>query len=167
MDIDNNGWADVFVPRYKTPGYSRLFLNNAGRFTDITDQTPFARIEDQNQEMRTFTVVWADYDNDGVLDLFASGFASSSKLLFHNNGDGSFTKVGENLFLETQASGPPIIGDPALDGFGALQQGALEASNVNAVEELVGLIETQRAYEMNTRAVDTTDQMLQFLTNNL
>jgi flagellar basal-body rod protein FlgG len=75
--------------------------------------------------------------------------------------------VGENLFLETQSSGPPIIGDPAINGFGALQQGSLEASNVNAVEELVNMIETQRAYEMNTRAVDTTDQMLQFVTNNL
>ncbi len=75
--------------------------------------------------------------------------------------------IGENLFLESQSSGPPNIDDPANNGFGVLRQGMLETSNVNAVEELVSMIEAQRAYEMNTRAISTADQMLQFMTTNL
>ena len=74
---------------------------------------------------------------------------------------------GENLYGETQASGPPQPGTPGLNGLGTLMQGALETSNVNVVEELVSMIETQRAYEMNSRAIETADQMLQHLTNSL
>ena len=74
---------------------------------------------------------------------------------------------GENLYGETQASGPPEPGTPGLNGLGTLMQGALETSNVNVVEELVSMIETQRAYEMNSRAIETADQMLQHLTNSL
>ncbi len=74
---------------------------------------------------------------------------------------------GENLFLETAASGSPQVGSPGLNGLGSIAQGALEGSNVNVVEELVNMIETQRAYEMNSKAISTNDQMLQYLTNNL
>jgi len=74
---------------------------------------------------------------------------------------------GENLYTETAASGSPQTGTPGLNGIGALVQGSLEASNVNVVEEMVSMIETQRAYEMNSKAISTTDQMLQFITNNL
>ncbi|MFK8053605.1 MAG: flagellar basal-body rod protein FlgG [Woeseiaceae bacterium] len=74
---------------------------------------------------------------------------------------------GENLYLETVASGAAQPGTPGLNGLGRLQQGALEGSNVNVVEELVNMIETQRAYEMNSKAISTNDQMMQFLTNNL
>ena len=74
---------------------------------------------------------------------------------------------GENLFLETIASGPPQAGTPGQNGLGSTVQGALETSNVNVVEELVNMIETQRAYEMNSKAIATSDQMLQFINNNL
>jgi flagellar basal-body rod protein FlgG len=74
---------------------------------------------------------------------------------------------GENLYLETVSSGPPQAGTPGLNGLGKLAQGSLETSNVNVVEELVSMIETQRAYEMNSRAIETSDQMLQHLTNNV
>ena len=74
---------------------------------------------------------------------------------------------GENLYTETAASGSPQTGTPGLNGLGSLVQGSLEASNVNVVEEMVNMIETQRAYEMNSKAISTTDQMLQFLTQNL
>ena len=74
---------------------------------------------------------------------------------------------GENLLLESAASGPPQAGTPGLNGLGSLQQGALEASNVNVVEELVAMIETQRAYEMNSKAIATTDKMLETLTTRL
>lgn len=75
--------------------------------------------------------------------------------------------IGENLFLETTASGAPIIANPGDNNTGTLIQGALEGSNVNVVEELVNMIETQRAYEMNSKAISTMDQMLQFVNNQL
>ncbi|MFG1497974.1 flagellar basal-body rod protein FlgG [Saccharospirillum sp. HFRX-1] len=75
--------------------------------------------------------------------------------------------AGKNLFLETAASGPPQVGVPSLDGFGAIVQGALETSNVTIVEEMVDMISTQRSYEMNSKVVSTADQMLGFITSNL
>lgn len=75
--------------------------------------------------------------------------------------------VGENLYVETAASGAAQGGTPGLNGFGAVVQGVLEGSNVNVVAELVNMIETQRAYEMNSKAISTNDQMMQYLNNNL
>jgi flagellar basal-body rod protein FlgG len=75
--------------------------------------------------------------------------------------------MGQNLLKETPASGAPQVGNPGADGIGILMQGALEASNVNVVEEMVSMIETQRAYEINSKAISTVDGMLQYLNNNL
>ncbi|HEY0913907.1 MAG TPA: flagellar basal-body rod protein FlgG [Solimonas sp.] len=74
---------------------------------------------------------------------------------------------GENLYTETAASGSPQSGAPGLNGLGNIQQGSLESSNVNVVEELVNMIETQRAYEMNSKAISTADQMLQYVNTTL
>ena len=73
----------------------------------------------------------------------------------------------EPLRSRPVSSGPPQPGTPGLNGLGTVAQGALETSNVNVVEELVSMIETQRAYEMNSRAIESSDQMLQHLTNRL
>ena len=70
---------------------------------------------------------------------------------------------GQNLFSETAASGTPNSGTPGQSGLGQLQQGFVETSNVNVVEELIGMIQTQRAYELNSKAIQTSDQMLQRL----
>ncbi len=67
---------------------------------------------------------------------------------------------GENLYIETAASGQPTQGTPGTNGLGTVVQGYLETSNVNVVQELVSMIQTQRAYEMNSKAVQTSDQML-------
>ena len=75
--------------------------------------------------------------------------------------------MGENLYVETAASGPATSGTPGLSGLGTLVQGALEGSNVNVVAELVNMIETQRAYEMNSKAISTNDQMMQYINQNL
>src|SRR5688572_3079399 len=74
---------------------------------------------------------------------------------------------GENMLVESAASGTPQTGTPGVNGLGLLVQGSLESSNVNVVEELVNMIETQRAYEMNSKAISTTDQMLEYVTNQL
>lgn len=70
---------------------------------------------------------------------------------------------GQNLYIETIASGQPNSGTPGLNGMGSLMQGYVETSNVNVVQELVTMIQTQRAYEMNSKAIQTSDQMLQKL----
>lgn len=75
--------------------------------------------------------------------------------------------VGENLYKESAASGSPQAGAPGANGLGTLISGSVESSNVNVVEELVNMIETQRAYEMNSKAIATTDQMLQYANQNL
>lgn len=72
---------------------------------------------------------------------------------------------GFNLFHETDASGTPAVGDPGVDDRGSLQQGFLELSNVSVVEEMVSLITAQRAYEVNSRTVQTADEMLQIAVN--
>ena len=68
--------------------------------------------------------------------------------------------VGQNMYKESAASGPPQQGQPGTNGLGVIRQGFLETSNVNVVEELVTMIQTQRAYEMNSKAIQTSDQML-------
>lgn len=75
--------------------------------------------------------------------------------------------IGENLYVETASSGAPQTGNPGLNGIGTVTQGALESSNVNVVSEMVDMIEAQRAYEINSKAVSTADQMLQYTNNNL
>ncbi len=72
--------------------------------------------------------------------------------------------VGENLYLETNSSGVPVENAPGINGAGLLYQGYVETSNVNVAEELVNMIQVQRAYEINSKAVSTSDQMLQKLT---
>jgi flagellar basal-body rod protein FlgG len=70
---------------------------------------------------------------------------------------------GQNIFAESAASGQPNAGAPGSNGLGSLAQGFVETSNVNVVQELVSMIQTQRAYEMNSKAIQTSDQMLQKL----
>jgi flagellar basal-body rod protein FlgG len=72
---------------------------------------------------------------------------------------------GRNLFIPTQASGDATTGTPGQDGFGTLLQGFVEGSNVNVVEEMIGLITSQRAYEINSRAIRTADDMMQTANN--
>jgi flagellar basal-body rod protein FlgG len=75
--------------------------------------------------------------------------------------------TGNNLLIESASSGASQVGTPNTNGLGSLTQGSLETSNVNTVTELVNMIQCQRAYEMNSKAISTTDQMLQYLTTNL
>jgi flagellar basal-body rod protein FlgG len=108
---------------------------------------------------------------DGVVSVKIAGQATPSQVGTLEVADFinpvGLQPVGENLFIETAASGTPQPGTPGLNGLGALNQGALEGSNVNVVSELVNMIETQRAYEMNSKAISTNDQMMQYINNNL
>lgn len=79
--------------------------------------------------------------------------------------DAGLLAVGDNLFLETPASGAPQTAVPQTAGYGSIQQGFLETSNVNVVEEITNLITAQRAYEMNSKVIETSDQMMATVTN--
>jgi flagellar basal-body rod protein FlgG len=74
--------------------------------------------------------------------------------------------TGKNLYLPTEASGDPVEGDPGEDGYGTIAQGYLEMSNVDVVTEMVSMIVAQRAYEINSKAIQTSDEMLG-IANNL
>ena len=75
--------------------------------------------------------------------------------------------IGQNMFIETAASGAPVVGVAGEEGRGVIKQGMLEGSNVNAVEELVDMITTQRAYEMNSKVISTADEMLSYVSQQL
>ena len=108
---------------------------------------------------------------DGVVSVRVAGQASPQQVgqlqLTDFVNMAGLQPLGENLLAETVASGPAQTGTPGANGLGVTTQGFYEASNVNVVEELVNMIETQRAYEMNSKAIQTTDQMLEYVTNNL
>ncbi len=109
--------------------------------------------------------------SDGTVTATLSGDAKASELgkietaRFVN--PAGLSSVGGNLLAQTEASGEPQTGTPGTEGRGTVKQGALEASNVSVVEELVDMIETQRAYEVNSKMISATDQMLQYLNQNV
>jgi flagellar basal-body rod protein FlgG len=108
---------------------------------------------------------------DGVVSVLVQGSASPQQIgqlqLADFVNPQGLQAYGQNLFLETAASGTPALANPGEGGTGQLRQGMLEGSNVNAVEELVNMITTQRAYEMNSKVISTADQMLSYVTQNL
>jgi flagellar basal-body rod protein FlgG len=79
---------------------------------------------------------------------------------------GGLNALGKNLFQQTASSGDPVTGNPGTNGLGTISQGFIELSNVNVVEEMVNMIASQRAYEINSKAIQASDQMLQ-VANNL
>ncbi len=101
---------------------------------------------------------------DGTVSVINAGTTAPAQVgqlqLVKFQNPAGLSSQGRNLFLETNASGTPITGTPGLQGFGTLAQGFIENSNVQVVDELVGLIESQRAYEINSRTVQTADEML-------
>ena len=102
--------------------------------------------------------------NDGTVSVVLPGASAPSTVgqlqLANFINPAGLEPKGGNLFTETAASGAPQAGTPGLNGLGMVTQGFVETSNVNVVEELVQMIQTQRAYELNSKAIQTSDQML-------
>jgi flagellar basal-body rod protein FlgG len=109
--------------------------------------------------------------NDGTVSVQQQGTTAATTVGNITTNDfinsAGLQPIGENLYLETTSSGTATNGTPGTNGLGTLRQGSLESSNVNVVEELVSMIEAQRAYEMNAKSIETVDQMLQFVTQTL
>lgn len=167
VGIDGKGFLQVQMPD-GTQAYTRdgeLQIDNQGQLVTASGYaiTPTVTIP---QDALTVTVA-----SDGVVSITQPGSAANSQVGTIQLADfinpAGLQPMGSNMFLETSASGAPQTGNPGLNGLGTLLQGFVEGSNVNVVEELVSMIETQRAYEMNSRSISTSDQMLQYVSNNL
>ncbi len=109
--------------------------------------------------------------SDGTVSALVAGNNAPTQIgsitLAHFINPTGLEPIGDNLYRETAASGAVQIDTPGQNGTGTLIQGSLESSNVNVVEELVNMIETQRAYEMNSKAISTTDDMLAYVSQQL
>ncbi|RME35344.1 MAG: flagellar basal-body rod protein FlgG [Gammaproteobacteria bacterium] len=167
VSIQGRGFFQILLPD-GTTAYTRdgsFTLNDQGQIVNASgyELQPGITIPDQ-----TISIT---IGSDGTVSALVSGNNAPTQVgnveLADFINPAGLQPMGENLFLETAASGAPTTGTPGLDGLGTVIQGALESSNVNVVEELVNMIETQRAYEMNSKAISTTDQMLQFVTQTL
>jgi len=116
-------------------------------------------------------VLTTSISSDGIVSITTQGNATPTQIGTLQLADfinaAGLQPIGENMYTESVSSGTPIIGTPGLNGVGTILQGELETSNVNVVKEMVDMIETQRAYELNSKAISTADQMLQYLNNNI
>ena len=108
---------------------------------------------------------------DGIISVLVAGGVGAEAVgqlqIADFTNRGGLQPVGESFYVETDTSGAPIIGNPQDAGLGRVIQGALEASNVNVVTELVAMIETQRAYEVSSKSITSVDEMLRYISQNL
>ena len=167
MAVNGRGFFQVLTPD-GTVAYTRdgsFHLNSDGQIVTSNGNALEPAIV-VPAETQTFTV-----GNDGTVSVTVAG--NSQPQIIGNIQTADFINPaglqanGNNLFLETAASGAPQVGTPGLNGLGTVQQNTLENSNVSVVEEMVNMITTQRAYEMNSKVISTADQMLSFVTQNL
>ena len=165
--IQGRGFLQVLMPDGST-AYTRdgsLSMNSQGQLVTSSgyEIDPGVTIP---SETLTVTI-----GTDGTVSALTAGSSAPSQIGTLQLADfinpQGLQPVGQNLFKESVASGNPQTGNPGLNGLGTLIQGAVESSNVNVVEELVDMIETQRAYEMNSKAIQTVDEMLQYVSQTL
>lgn len=165
--IQGRGFLQVLMPDGST-AYTRdggLSMNSQGQLVTSSGYSVEPAISIPAQ---TLSVTIAP---DGTVSALTAGNSAPTQIgnlqLADFINPQGLQPVGQNLFKETVSSGNPQTGNPGLNGLGTLAQGSTESSNVNPVEELVNMIETQRSYEMNSKAIQTVDQMLQFVTQQL
>ena len=163
LAVNGSGFLQVSMPD-GTVGYTRdgsLQLDAQGRMVTSSGYPLTAGITIP-AEAQSITV-----SADGVVTAKMPGQAAPQQVgnieLANFINPAGLEPRGQNLFSESLASGNPITGAPGTAGMGNLMQGFVETSNVNVVQELVTMIQTQRAYEMNSKAITTSDQMLQRL----
>lgn len=162
LAIQGNGFFQVQLPD-GTLAYTR-----DGAFQVNSDGTVVTASGDVLQPQITVPVdaVAVDIAKDGTVTITQPNNATTTQgpiqLTSFINAAG-LQSIGDNLYLETVSSGTPNTSNPGVNGLGTLQQGFVETSNVNVVEELINMITAQRAYEINSKSVEASDQMLQRL----
>ena len=168
MAINGRGFFQVLLPD-GTVSYTRdgsFHLNADGYLVTANGYSLEPAIGPLQQDTQSFTV-----GEDGTVSVTTLG--NPAPQIIGNLQTADFVNpaglqaMGSNLFLETAASGAPQVSTPGLNGLGTVLQNTLENSNVSVVEELVNMITTQRAYEMNSKVISTADQMLSFVTQQL
>jgi flagellar basal-body rod protein FlgG len=167
MAINGRGFFQITMPD-GTIGYTRdgtFHINNEGVVVNVNGYPlePQITIPEQTNKLTV--------SKYGIVQATLIGDPTPQELRQIETVDfinpAGLQAVGGNVFYETAASGAPQVGVPNEEGFGTVEQGALENSNVEVVEELVKMITVQRSYEMNSKVVSAADQMLQFLTQNV
>ena len=165
--INGRGFFQVLLPD-GTMGYTRdgdFEVNAQGELVTSSGYTvqPGITIPPNTQSITI--------GKDGIVSAQLAGQSSPTQIgsiqLVDFINPAGLQPRGENMVVESGASGTAQPGTPGLNGLGFTEQGSLEGSNVNVVEELVNMIETQRAYEINSKAISTTDQMLEYVTQQL
>ena len=167
VGIDGSGFFQVLLPDGRI-GYTRdgtFSMNQEGTMTTASGyvlQPEIAIPQGASQ---------ISISNDGIVSVIMPGETAPQEVgqltLANFANPRGLEPIGENFLTETLASGGPIVSTPQADGAGKLVQGALETSNVNVVQELVDMIETQRAYEINSKSISASDEMLRFLSNKI
>ncbi len=162
--INGNGFFQIQMPD-GTTAYTRdgAFQKDSTGQIVTSSGYPLSPAITIPQDALSITI-----SRDGIVSVLQPGSVTPAQVgtiqlaSFVNNG--GLQSMGENLFGETASSGAPTPNTPGTNGVGLLNQGNVETSNVNVAEELVSMIQTQRAYELNSKAVTTSDQMLARLT---
>ena len=157
--IQGDGFFQVTMPD-GTLAYTRdgsLKTNSQGQIV-TSDGLPVAN---GFQPIPAGTTTVSISSSGQVTTTGANGTQNSQVTLVRFANPAGLQSIGGNLFTETPASGPPETGNPGASGFGTLQQGYLESSNVSVVTEMVNMITAQRAYEINSKAVQAADEMMQ------
>ena len=142
-------------PNLNTLGMREPHIYGHDTLADIV-----SRVTQRAGELGVEVEAFQSNHEGAIIDYLQSNTGKADGLIIN---PGGLEPKGQNLYAETQASGTPNAGTPGQNGVGTLQQGFVETSNVNVVEELVSMIQTQRAYELNSKAIQTSDQMLQRL----
>ncbi|UCV15955.1 flagellar basal-body rod protein FlgG [Quatrionicoccus australiensis] len=164
MAVQGNGFFQILLPD-GTTGYTRdgsFQKDNQGQIV-TSDGYPL-----QPNITIPANALSVTIGTDGTVSITQSGSSATTQIgsiqlaTFIN--PGGLQSMGQNLFLETAASGTPTPNTPGTNGAGVVNQGYVETSNVNVAEELVTMIQTQRAYELNSKVVSTSDSMLARLT---
>lgn len=167
MAIDGRGFFEILLPDGNV-AYTRNSEFSLSADGEVVNSDGYLLQPAINIPQGTVSVT---IGRDGTVSALISGTAAptqvgSIQLTDFINPSG-LQAIGSNLYLETASSGPAQQGTPGENGFGGIEQGSVENSNVNIVEELVNMITTQRTYEMNSKVIQTADQMLQFVSQNI
>lgn len=163
MAIEGDGFFQITLPD-GTIGYTRQgAFQNDGNGNVVTPQgyylSPGITLPENAQELSISV--------DGVVSAYVPGETQETQLgqieLARFINPAGLKSIGGNLYVETAASGAPQVSVPGQDGFGSMRQFFLEISNVSMVDDMVNMITAQRAYEMNSKAIQTSDEMLQIV----
>jgi len=165
--IEGSGFFQVLLPDGRI-GYTRNGAFSRSAEGTIVSQSGFV-LQPEIQIPEGVTQI--NVSQDGIVSVQVPGTVAAEEvgqitLADFANKQG-LEPIGENFLVETPASGAPVVANPFEQGFGKLAQGFLESSNVNVVQQLVDMIETQRAYEVSSKSITAVDEMMQFISRNL